>query len=753
MKYILLACLIILYGTVTVFAQKSDVTGYVTHEKNPVEFALVVLEHSSYSVLSDSTGHFRLNQIPEGNYVLMVKATGFQTFKKTIHVQHSTITITIELISLNTQLNEVVVTGTMKEVSRSSSPVSIEVISPKLFQKTPTSNIFEGLSMINGIRPQLQCNVCNTGDIHINGMEGPYTMVLIDGMPIVSALSTVYGMMGIPNSIIERIEVQRGPASSLYGSEAVGGLINIITKQPEKAAVLATDMYVSSYKEINTDISYKWKMAKNLQVLSSINYFNFTTRWDKNKDNFTDVTLQNRISAFNKFSYKRKNNRVAQIAFRYYYEDRFGGEMQWQKKFRGTDSVYGESIYTKRWEIIGIYQLPVKEKLMLRFSLNRHNQNSVYGLTPYLAIQQISFAQLTWDKQAGRHNMLAGISLRYTFYDDNTAITARNDGMLKGNHPSHIFLPGLFLQDEIALHSKHTLLAGIRWDQNSIHGTIFSPRVNYKWSPDKHNTIRTGLGNGFRVVNLFSEEHAVYTGARTVEITETLKPERSWNVNFNYTRFQNMKHAFVTIDAGLFYTYFFNRIIPDYFSDPNKIIFNNLKGYSVNRGFNMNMDISFTSALNISLGVTYTDVFIRSENAGGSSIKTRQVQTPPFTGNYSVSYEIKRWLLTVDWNGSVYSPMLLPVLPNDFRPAHSPWYTLMNLQFTKKWNKTLSCYLGFKNLLNFIPSNPIMRPHDPFDKKANDPVNNPNKYTFDPGYNYAPLQGFRVIVGCRVTIN
>ncbi|MCC6684916.1 MAG: TonB-dependent receptor, partial [Bacteroidia bacterium] len=461
---------------------------------------------------------------------------------------------------------------------------------------------------------------------------------------------------------------------------------------------------MSSYKEINTDISYKWKLTKKFQVLSSINYFNFTTRWDKNKDNFTDVTLQNRISAFNKFSYKRKNNRTAQIAFRYYYEDRFGGEMQWQKYFRGTDSVYGESIYTKRWEIIGIYQLPVKEKLMLRFSLNRHNQNSVYGITPYLAIQQISFAQLTWDKHAGRHNMLAGLSLRYTFYDDNTAITARNDGLIKGNHPSHIFLPGLFLQDEIALHSKHTLLAGMRWDQNSMHGTIFSPRVNYKWSPNKHNTLRAGVGNGFRVVNLFSEEHAVYTGARTVEIKETLKPERSWNINLNYTRFHNMKHVFVNIDAGLFYTYFFNRILPDYFSDPNKIIFNNLKGYSVNRGFNVNMDFSFTSALNVSLGFTYTDVFIRSENANGTSIKTRQVQTPPFTGNYSVSYEIKRWLLTIDWNGSVYSPMLLPVLPNDFRPDHSPWYTLMNLQFTKKWNNTLSCYLGFKNLLNFIPS-------------------------------------------------
>lgn len=86
--------------------------------------------------------------------------------------------------------------------------------------------------MVNGVQPQLNCNVCNTGDIHINGMEGPYTMITIDGMPIVSSLSTVYGLSGIPNSMVQRIEVVKGPASTLYGSEAVGGLINIITKDP-----------------------------------------------------------------------------------------------------------------------------------------------------------------------------------------------------------------------------------------------------------------------------------------------------------------------------------------------------------------------------------------------------------------------------------------------------------------------------------------------------------------------------------------
>src|SRR5690606_11698020 len=257
------------------------------------------------------------------------------------------------LIRENSELGEVVITGTMKEVSKLESPVPVEVYTAKFFKSNPVPTVFDALQGINGVRPQLNCNICNTGDIHINGLEGPYTMVLIDGMPIVSGLSTVYGLSGIPQSLIERVEIVKGPASTLYGSDAVGGWSNIITKNPRNSPTLAVDAFGTGWGELSADIAAKLHVGNHAQSLLGVSYFNFQNPTDNNNDNFTDVTLQHRISLFNKWNIERKGGRVFSFAARYVYEDRWGGEMNWTPKYRGGDDVYGESIYTSRWEAFG----------------------------------------------------------------------------------------------------------------------------------------------------------------------------------------------------------------------------------------------------------------------------------------------------------------------------------------------------------------------------------------------------------------
>lgn len=645
-------------------------------------------------------------------------------------------------------LNDVVVTGTMKEMSRKDSPIPVEIITAKFFKKNPTPSLFEAVGMLNGVQPQLNCNICNTGDIHINGMEGPYTMILIDGMPIVSALSTVYGLNGIPNSMVERIEVVKGPASSLYGSEAMGGIINVITRNPNSAPKLNVDLFATNWQEYNADVSTRFKIGK-LTSMLGVSYFNYSNPIDNNGDGFTDVTLQNRISLFNKWNLQRKDYRQASLAARYVYEDRWGGQMNWTPDWRGSDSIYGESILTKRIELIATYQLPFKEKIMTQYSYNYHFQDSYYGKTPYDANQQVAFIQAFWDKKLNeKHSLLLGASYRYTVYDDNTPATQSPDG--KTNIPAITPLPGVFVQDEWTLNEKHKILLGYRYDYDKNHGNIHSPRLAYKWAANSDHTLRASIGTGYRVVNLFTEDHAALTGAREVVVKESLNPERSYNSNLNYNTKQVMGRGFATIDVTAFYSYFTNKINGDFDTDPNKIIYDNLKGYAISRGISLNLEGSFSFPLRVMAGVTYMNVY-QMEDTGSGYYKTVQLHAPTWSGNFTATYTLPHGYiidLTGKWNG----PMRLPILPNDYRPEYSPWYCIANVQLTKKIGKTIEVYGGVKNLFNFVPKYPILRAHDPFDKKVNDPIDNPQGYTFDPSYNYASLQGIRGFLGIRYTL-
>lgn len=739
-------------------AQTGSVSGIVRSDSKAVEFVNLSIEGTRLGASTDLDGKFRIENVPTGTHKLKISGIGYQSQLVTINVKQGLVnSIEIDLKEDISQLEAVVVTGTMKEVTKMNSPIPIEVYAPSFFLKNPTPNIFEALSMVNGVQPQINCNVCNNGDIHINGLEGPYTMILIDGMPIVSSLATVYGLAGIPNSLVKRMEIVKGPASTLYGSEAVGGVINIITKEPFSVPKFKADVFGTTVGEYNVDLSSGFKVGKSASLFG-VNYFHYNQKRDINHDNFTDVTLQKRISLFNKWSFHRASGKSFSLAGRYIHENRWGGELQWTPAFRGSDQIYDESIYTQRAELIGNYQFNTAAPFFFDYSYNYHKQDSYYGIVKYFATQQVAFAQVRWSQKLGRHDLLTGIPIRYINYDDNTVGTSRGDG---ANDPDVTFLPGIFVQDDIQLSDKLTTLAGLRYDRHNVHGNIWTPRLSFKYSPNKNNTLRLTGGSGYRVVNLFTEDHAALTGSREVEILSDLKPEQSWNVNLNYARNIILPEGFISLDASLFYTYFTNKIVGDFLTDPNKIIYNNLDGYAVSRGITLNADVSLANTLKIISGITLMNVFQVQEKELAET-KIPQVQAPRISGTFTISYTLPKSKINIDLTGRVTGPMYLPVVPNDFRPAMSPLFGLINLQVSKTISKQIEIYGGVKNLLNFIPKDPLLHPDDPFDKRGgkyfDDNGNprsdtNPYGYTFDTTYNYAPLQGARGVIGFRWTID
>ena len=720
------------------FAQ--TIYGVIKDSDSNLLFGATIYNSSNSKIgITNEMGVFSVESV-KGENKLFISYVGYTS--KIITLESTGDSINMGSIVLeNDSLDEIVISGTLRQVSKLKSAVPIELYTANFFKATPKASFFEAIEGINGVRPQLNCNICNTGDIHINGQEGANTMVLIDGLPLVSGLSTVYGLSGIPQSLIKQVEVIKGPASTLYGSEAIGGVINLITKSPETVHPFNLDTFISSWGELNIDLGAKYTL-KNSQGLIGINYFNYSNPIDANEDGFTDLTLQHRISIFNKISTKKNS-----VAFRYFYEDRWGGEMNWNSDFRGGDEVYGESIYTSRIEIFGRYDH--SENLFLQYSLNNHDQNSVYGTTSYNAIQTIGFVQGVFSKKVKNHDVLLGATYRHTIYDDNTPATVERDKTA---------LPGLFAQDQWTLSESKTLLSGIRYDKNSIYGDIWTPRLNFKWaSKDESSILRLGFGTGYRVVNVFTEDHAALTGAREVVFTEAILPEKSWNTTINWNKKLYTKYgAILDLDFSVFKTAFSNRILPDYETNPNQIIYGNLDGMAITQGATVTINGMFANGLKINMGATFIDSKIINNNQTEYPFLTEK-----FSGNYQLNYTLYNPKITIDISGTVIGPMKLPLLGElDTRAPYSPIINIVNLQATYAI-KTIEVYAGIKNILDFKPaSNSIARAFDPFDSGvefgANGQViatpNNPNALSFDPSYVYYSNQGINGFLGIRYHI-
>ena len=714
----------LILSSFTLFSQ-GNVTGRIISETGGIGFAKILI-NKEQGIIADANGNFSFTSDSDSIH-LRISATGYTTLDTSLLWKNE---IIINLIP-NIFSDPVVVTGTMREMTISESPVKIEVLNNSFFRLNPVNNVMEAVNLVNGVQEVVACGVCGTNDIHINGMEGVYTLVMVDGMPSISGLSSLYGLNGIPESIIDRVEIIKGPASTLYGTEAVGGVINIITKPNANLPLLEINSNATTHREYRGSIGFAPRLTDQISTALGADVYYNQFAVDDNLDNFTDFTLNERISLFNRWTFRnKKNETVLKIAGRYYQEDRFGGELQWTPEFLGGDSIYGESIITQRWEVFGTYFFPFKKvNLKLDFSANQHFQDATYGETNYVGRQEIYFANLIWQEQIKeRHFITSGLTNRYQVYEDNTESATQ----------SYQYIPAIFIQDEFKWTENIDLLTGARLDYHENHGLIFSPRVNLKTNFTKFSTLRLNYGTGFRQVNLFTEDHAFITGSRDVVLGESLNPEQSHNFTLDFNQTYGILGA-GNFSADIFYTYFTNKIIPDYEQNPNLIVYENLDGISITQGISLSLNHSFEFPLSLRFGATFMDVFERNENADGEMEKIPQLFTPNFSGSFGANYNWKKAQLQFSVSGKINGPMELPTYDPPFeRPDMSPWYTLMNLQITKQFEGIgLELYGGAKNLLNFTQISPLINPAEPFSDE------------FDTAYAFGPMQTRRYFIGLR----
>ncbi|WP_436516646.1 TonB-dependent receptor [Ekhidna sp. To15] len=745
MGFLRASLLIFFLASLQLNAQE-PIKGAVFFGSEPFPGATVQLVGTSFGSISDANGLFTISDVPVGDYVLEIRSVGFKVIKREIKVPLRE-SITLELEESTLTMDEVVVTGTMQPTFVSQSPVKVEVVTAKhlnTYIPAAATSVVEGISLVNGVQEVVACGVCFTNSISINGLPGPYTAILMDGSPIYGNLASVYGLNGIPSMIIDRFEVIKGPSSTLYGSEAVAGVINIITKDPSQQPVFSADIMGTSHLESFGNFSLAPKIGKSAGFLG-LNYAYINDFDDQNGDGFGDNINLDRISLFTKWDISRPSGKKFMISGKYYYEDRRNGVEEFledrnYRTLRGNDQIYGESIYTNRFEIFGTYAFNFAERIRMDYSLSTHEQDSYYGADYYQASQNIVFTNFIWDKEINRHQLTTGLTSRHQSYDDNTVATETSGE----NRPDNQYTPGVFVQDEFEVSKRFTALGGLRLDHYENHGFIPAPRLNLKYKPSDWTTLRSNFGTGFRIVNLFTEDHAFVTGQREVIIEEALQPEESYNFSLNLNHIYTIGQSQGMLDVDVYYTHFTNKITPDY-ENEGQIRYANTDGYAVSKGvgFNLQQELAFPLAFN--LGFNIQEV---TENEQGD---TRSIEfAPKWTGILTANYNLKLWKMTIGYTARVTGPMALPLvfdldengdpllIP---RPTESEAFAIHNLQVSKDLSNGWSIYGGVQNIFDYVqPWSPLTGTNDPN-------TNIGFSDSFDTAYAYSPIHGREVYLG------
>lgn len=738
----------------------------------PIPFANVLLEGTRHGVAADAEGRFRLEGVQEGTYFLRATAVGYQGQRQTVAVKAGQSTTANLTLQPGEALSTVVVSGTMKHGYLKDSPVKVEVITDvqlNTYLPSAASSVVESINLVNGVQEVVACGVCFTNSISINGLPGPYTSVLMDGMPIYGSLDNVYGLNGIPNMMIDRFEVIKGPNSTLYGSEAVAGVVNIITKDPQKQALFSLDLMGTTHRESFGNLGLAPRIG-NTHGFIGVNWAYLNRFDDANNDGFSDAVSMDRLSLFSKWQIGRPSGKAWSLAAKAYYEDRRNGLEDYladraYREIRGNDSLYGESIYTKRVELFGRYELNTTLPLRLDYSASWHDQDSYYGSDGYVAQQGTGFLNMVYDEAFGAHSILAGATLRGQHYDDNTVATETPAGGGSGagggpdpapeNRPDNQFIPGLFVQDEWTLSKKLTLLGGLRMDHYRRHGLVWSPRLSVQYAPSSLTTLRLNGGSGFRIVNLFAEDHAFVTGQREVVIAENLAPERSWSGAVNLHQLFNIGLGTGSFDIDGFGTWFTNKVITDY-ETIGEINYRNVNGYALTAGGGLSVQYSFNFPLGFQASFQAQRVVEAEVDETGARTLRDIELAPRWTGVFTANYTWSKPDITFAVTANATGPMALPEvydldaagnpLPNPRAQVSEP-FVLANVQIEKRFGERLAVYGGVQNLLNYRqPGSPLSGLGDPGNPPGFSPF-------FDTAYAYAPSHGREGYIGLRWSLD
>ena len=720
MKYIVLIALQI--SALFIYAQ-GHVEGKINDQKGlPLIGANIVLENTSIGTTTDANGKFHLDFNGEFPFDIKVSFIGFQSKNVTVK-DNSFLTVSL---SESVEIEEVTVESKVSTTELSMvNPLQVQKISNKELQKAACCNLSESFETNATVDVSFTDAISGAKQIKMLGLDGIYTQITQENIPLIRGLSSSYGLTYVPGTWIESIQIIKGAGSVINGFESFAGQINLEYFKPENTDKIFWNFYTNSESKFENNLQFAKKTGKwTSNLFSSINYH--TKEVDENENGFLDMPHVKSINVLNRWLTETESYEINLVG-RVLIDEREGGQI------RSISNPYKVLIDNTLIEFNSKSGLKMPDKIGksigLQTAFRRHDQALKFGLTDYNALQESAFLNLIGQTfiSTTDHSLKYGISYYADRYTENYEST---------NFDRVDLTTGVFTEYSYTSPSELTIVAGIRGDYHNTHGFEYLPRLNIKYNPSDQTVFRLSAGKAMRVANPIAENTSYFASSREFEIQDSLGVEVAWNYGVNFTYCFKLFEREASFNADAYRTDFENQVVVD-IEDPTKLRFYNLDGESYSNSIQFDFNYELFDRFDVKLAYKINQVYSTYD---GEKMLAPLVPENRALVNFAYSTtHCNKWMFDATWNYIGESRIPYHPLIEDNKTVSDPFYVI-NSQVTKKF-KTFDVYLGGENLLNYKQENPILGGDDPFGSN------------FDASIIWAPVMGRLIYTGIRLKIN
>lgn len=732
-KIILIILIVFIAGSVWSQNLQGTVSEYSSSKKiEPLVGATVQWEGTIVGVSTNSKGQFSI-PVVENNNRLVVRYIGYQTDTFAIKKGDNNIKI---VLSNAVELEGVTISA-LENSYISSRPILTQVITGEGLRKAACCNLSESFESSASVDVSYSDAITGAKQIQMLGLAGVYSQLMLENTPYIRGLSTPFGLMYVPGSWMESINVSKGTASVINGYESITGQIDINYKKPENnEEKLFLNLFLNTILKSELNANTRFKVNDNASTMLLFHFENHPLKTDHNKDGFLDHPLSTHVNFMNRWDYHKPGKMEGRTMVSYLYDTRTGGQKTFDKSLpKDTNNGYGIGIENHNFNIItknGILLKGADESIGTIASFTFHKYNSFYGLNTYDAQQISGYANILYENfvdKKRQHKINAGISYQIDAYNE-----IFNDNAYKRLES----VPGAFGQYSFVFKEKLIAIAGFRLDYNSLYGLFWTPRIHAKWAITESSSLRATAGKGYRTPNIFIENTALMTSSRQFVVTEELKAEEAWNAGISFTQTFKIKNRECSFIVDYFYTDFVNQIIVDVDRDIHHVYFYNLNGKSYSHSAQAELILYPIKHLELTLAYRYNNV---KETIDGKLRDKPLASQHKGIVNVSYATKFEKWKFNI--TAQIHGNQRLPdtdMNPEIYRlPKTSPAFVTFNAQITKKF-KYVEIYVGVENFTNYKQDNPIIAAENPF-----------GEY-FDASMIWGPISGATGYAGLRLTL-